>query len=401
MKANTFIFLAGSFLISAVTLAQKTNETSAAVEFKQKFQPSLMMGKVDDAKQAILNAKKYIDLASEHPDTKGTAKTLYYKGEIYGGAAQLAMMTGDTSFLMKNFGEDAFEISIASFQESYKLSKKFQPDIDNTVNMQISMLSPVASKFYEDGKFAEAGAAFYYIYKITTAKNINDSISLYNAGLCFEKAGQDKEAAEVYAELAEIGYNGGEGYALAASTYTKLKEYDKAKDILEKGKAKYKNDKNILLELVRVDMARGDNAAAEKSLSDAIAADPTNKQLYFIIGTIYTELGENEKAEDALLKALALDPTYLDAQYNLGAHYVTWATVLRDQANELDANDFNYDVLLSKSKELYAKAIVPLEKYLEKQPKDVNVLQILFQINQNLGNTEKAKEYKDRFDAIK
>ena len=174
MKVNTFIFLAGSFLISAVSLAQKTNETSAAVEFKQKFQPSLMMGKVDDAKQAILNAKKYIDLASEHPDTKGTAKTLYYKGEIYGGAAQLAMMTGDTSFMMKNFGEDAFEISIASFQESYKLSKKFQPDIDNTVNMQVSMLSPVASKFYEEDKFAEAGAAFYYIYKITTAKAFQD-----------------------------------------------------------------------------------------------------------------------------------------------------------------------------------------------------------------------------------
>ncbi|MCO5258973.1 MAG: tetratricopeptide repeat protein [Crocinitomicaceae bacterium] len=401
MRTNKITIIAGSLLISAMSFAQKTNVTSAAVEFKQKFQPALMMGKVDDAKEALLNAKKYIDLAMEHPDTKGDAKTLYYKGEIYGGAVQIASATGDTTFLMNNFGKDAMEVSISSLQESYRISNKFRPDIDNSVNMQVSMIGPMASKFYDEGKFKEAGAAFYYMYKITTAKNVYDTTNLYNAAVCLEKGEMVKEAAETYSELAEIGYKRGEGYAYAANMYTKLKDYDKAKEILLKGKAKYGNDKAILLELVRVDMAKGDNQAAEKSLSDAIAADPKNKQLYFIIGTIYTELGENEKAEQALLKALEVDPNYLDAQYNLGAHYVTWATALRDKANTLNQNDFNYDVLLAQSRDLFAKAIAPLEKYIAKQPKDANVLLILFQINQNLGNSDKAKEYKERYDAVK
>lgn len=401
MKKQTFILFAGGLLLSGLGFGQKTNETSAAVEFKQKYQPAIMMGKVDDAKTALLNAKKYIDLASEHPDTKGTSKTLYYKGEIYGAAAQVAMMTGDTSFLLQNFGEDAFEISISSLKESYTKDKKFRQDIDNSVNMQVGMLSPMASKFYEDGKYAEAGASFYYIYKISTAKNVQDTSNLFNAGLCFEKAEMFKEAAEAYSELAEIGYNGGESYALAANAYTKIKEYDKAKEILAKGKAKLGNDKTVLLEQVRLNMTLGDNVAAEKSLNDAIAADPKNKQLHYIIGTIYTDLGQNEKAEEALLKALEIDPNYMEAQYNLGAHYVTWATDLRDKANNLDPNDFNYDVMLAKSQELYGKAVGPLEKYIEKQPKDPNVLLILFQINQNLGNSEKAQEYKERYDALK
>ena len=179
------------------------------------------------------------------------------------------------------------------------------------------------------------------------------------------------------------------------------KIYGKVVEILEKGKAKYGNDKTILFELANLHLSQGNSAGAEKALNDAIAAEPNNKQLYFTIGTIYTDLGQNEKAEEALLKALALDPNYAEAQYNLGAHYVTWATDLRNKANELDENDFNYDITLEKSSELYKKALDPLEKYIQKNPNDANVLLILFQINQNIGNSEKALEYKKRYDALK
>src|SRR5690606_28669986 len=201
MNKRSLALIAGSIFITSINFAQKTNETSAAVEYKQKFQPAWMMGKVDDAKASLLTAKKYIDLAAEHPETKGTSKTLYYKGEIYGAAAQVAMMTGDTSFLTQNFGQDAFEVSITSLRESYLKDKKFRKDIEASVNMQTAMIQPMAGKFYEENKFAEAGAAFYYVYKIGTAKNAKDSVNLYNAGLCFDRAEMFKEAAEAYEEL--------------------------------------------------------------------------------------------------------------------------------------------------------------------------------------------------------
>jgi len=400
MKAYAIISLIGAFIFSLGAWSQKANETSAAVEYTQKFRPALMSMKLDDAKVILLNAKKYIDLAASHPDTKESAKMFYYKGEIYGAAYTVSAMTNDSVYLYSNFGHEdsVLQTAIYSFQESWKKHKKYRPEIENSVNMQVSILSPAITKLYEEEKFEEAGEGFYYIYMLSQAKNVIDTANLYNAGLCYEKAEKYEKAAKVYTELSQLDYNKGESYSLAARAYANIKDYNKAEEILIKGKEKYGNDKLILFELVNLYLQQGDNNRAEKALNDAIASDPDNKQLHFTIGTIYTDLGENEKAEQALLKALSIDPNYSEAQYNLGAHYVSWATDLRNKASFMDENDFNYDITLEKSNQLYQKALEPLEKYIDKNPNEASVLLILFQINQNIGNTEKATEYKKRYD---
>jgi Tfp pilus assembly protein PilF len=57
--------------------------------------------------------------------------------------------------------------------------------------------------------------------------------------------------------------------------------------------------------------------------------------------------------------------------------------------------------MLQQADDTYKRALVPLEKYIGKNPNDKDVLNILFQLNRSLGNTEKALEYKKRADAIK
>lgn len=401
MEIQKLTLITGAIAISAMSFGQKVNETSAAVEYKNKFEPAMMTGDMEGAKKALLSAKGFIDLAAAHPDTKESPKTLYYKGEIYSSAAAVAMQTGDTTFLTSNFGADAFETSIESFQKSYTLSSKFRPDIDNSVNMKLNMLAPMANKMYEDGKYSEAGTLFYYQYKLGTAKNLKDSLNLYNAAFCLEKGGMLKEAAEAYEELTTIGYKGATSYALAGSVYAKLKEYDKAKAILDAGRAKYGSDKDLLLELVKLNIAQGDAKGAETALNEAISKDPNNKQLHYIIGTIYTDLAENEKAETALNKALELDPNYLDAQYNLGAHLVTWGSDLKQKANQMELGDPNYNKTLQQSEDIFKRALIPLEKYIISEPNDKNVLLILYQLHHNLGNTDKSKDYKARYDAAK
>lgn len=393
--------IAGALTIASVSFGQKKNETSAAVEYKNKFEPAMMSGDMEAAKKALLSAKEFIDLAAAHPETQESPKTLYYKGEIYSSAAAIAMQTQDSNFMINNFGRDAFEVGIESYRKSYTSSNKFRFDIDNSVNMKINMIGPMAMKMYEDGKFPEAGALFYVQYQLNTAKNVEDSMSLNNAAISFEKAEMFKEAAESYEKLAEIGYKGAYSYALAGSAYTKMKEYDKAKAILDKGRQKFGTDKDLLLELVKLNIAQGDAKGAEAALNEAIAKDPNNKQLHYIIGTIYTDLGENEKAEIALNKALELDPNYLDAQYNLGAHLVTWASTLKQEANQMNLGDTRYEPTIQKSEELFKKALIPLEKYIAAEPKDANVLLILYQLHHNLGNSDKALEYKKRYDEAK
>ena len=45
--------IAGALIISASTFAQKKNETSAAVEFKNKYQMSMATGDIDGAKKNL------------------------------------------------------------------------------------------------------------------------------------------------------------------------------------------------------------------------------------------------------------------------------------------------------------------------------------------------------------
>ncbi len=383
------------------TFAQKIAVTDAAVEYKNRFLPALMSGKIDEAKASLISAKEAIDKAALHPETAKDPKMLYYKGEIYGAALMLAAKPEDTVFIYQNFGKDAMDISIEAFRESYKTSKKFQPDINESVDMKLRMIDPMAGKAFDNKEFKQAGDLYYAMYKLLQAKNIDELAFLSNAAIAYSNAGDYKQTAEMYAELAKVSTNdkAGEFYALSADAYTRLGDYTSALAILQEGKAKLGNNKEVLLEIVRVNLAQGNKEEAEKSLNDAIAADPSNKQLHYIIGTIYTDLNEFEKAEAAFAKALEIDPNYKDVQYNLGAMLVTWAQSLNKEASAMNMNDWRYDATIDKAEKTFERAVAPLEKFVKVEPNNPSVLMVLFQINQNLGNTEKAKEYKARYDA--
>ncbi|MGY8926841.1 MAG: tetratricopeptide repeat protein, partial [Flavobacteriales bacterium] len=152
--------------------------------------------------------------------------------------------------------------------------------------------------------------------------------------------------------------------------------------------------------LVNTNIDAGDAAGAEKALSDAIKNDPNNKRLYYTIGTIYIDLGENQKAEDALTKALEIDSNYANAQYQLGAHLVGWAGDLNTNARKLKLGDPNYDQMIKQSQDAYGRAVSPLENYISNNPEDKAVLNILFQLHRNLGNSEKALEYKKKAEGL-
>ncbi|MDP5010703.1 MAG: tetratricopeptide repeat protein [Crocinitomicaceae bacterium] len=392
--------IAGALIISASTFAQKKNETSAAVEFKNKYQMSMASGDVEGAKKALIAAKGFIDLAAEHVETKESPKTLYYKGEIYANFLMVGMQTMDTTF-MKLGGDDALETAIAAYKKGFDVSDKFDSDIREAVYQKKAMLDPYANMLYKNNMFKEAGELYITQADLSSAVSELDSTSIFNGSLCFEKGSEFIKAAEGYEKLAKVGYKGTTTYVLASSAYRKGGNIEKAKAIVAEGRKKHPSDRDLLLELVNTNIDAGDAAGAEAALNEAITKDPNNKQLHYTIGTIYIDLKENEKAEQALNKSLEIDPNYADALYQLGAHLVTWAGDTKTAANQLKFGDPNYNKMLQQADDTYKRALVPLEKYIGKNPNDKDVLTILFQLNRSLGNTEKALEYKKRADAIK
>lgn len=400
---NKFIAFAGVVLFSSQVMAQKTNETSAAIEYKKYSDAMTMLmltgtGDMEVAQKAIEKAKGFIDLAAVNETTKESPKTLFYKGEIYTG--YLMAFATDTAFMSTN-AENYFNTGIESYQKSLSISTKYKEDIKASIDQKKALFSMGINALYDQGKFAECAEAYEMQVKLSSGVNEVDTLSIYNSAVCYEKANDFAKAAKMYSEAARTGYKAPGTYRSASACYRKASNSAEAKAILSEGRKKYPSDRDLLLELVNTNIDAGDAAGAEAALSEAIAADPKNKQLHYTIGTIYIELKQNEKAETALNEALKIDPEYEDALYQLGAHLVTWAADLRTAAGQLNLKDPNYDKMSAQSEETFKRALIPLEKFIAKNPNDKDVLTILSQIYRSIGNYEKANEYKKRIDAIK
>ena len=395
--------LIGTALLSSSAFAQKNNETSAAIEYnKFKDQVTMMMmggGSDFPAMQAtIKKAKEYIDLAAANETTKMSPKTLFYKGEIYTG--YLMAFATDTVFANTE-GENYLNIGLAAYKQSLSVSTKYKGDIQESLLQKKSLFGLGIDQLYKEEKYAETGEAYELQVKLSDAMNQVDTVSLYNAGICYEKAKNYMKAGEIFSEAARLNYKLPFSYAKASGNFRLAGKSDLAKNIINEGRKKFPTDRDLLLELVNISIDEGDNAGAEAALAAAIATDPNNKVLHYTIGTIYSQLKQNDKAEAALNKALEIDPQFDDALYQLGAILVTWAGETKTAANQLKFGDARYDTMLKEADDIYKRALIPLEKYIAKNPNDKDVLTILFQLHRSLGNSEKAIEFKKRADAIK
>ena len=408
MKNNLInsTLIVGAFFLSNVSIAQKINETNAAVAYLNRYQPSLnsfLSGNstdLSDAKKALVEAKKNIDLAATNDETKGNQKTLYYKGLIYFGIPFVGGLSNDTTFA-SSAGDDAIDVAIASLKSAYAIKGKLNSDIKEEIEKNHGMFDFASSTLYKEEKFKEAAESFAMEVKLLDAINEIDTNSLFNSTLCYEKIGEYDKSAKNYEKLGELGYKGAYNspsfmYIFASTSYRKIKQYDAAKAVVAKGRAKSPDDKDLLLESVNIFLDMNDHVGAEAVLTEAVAKDPKNKILHYQIGTIYMELKQNDKAEVELQEALKIDPNFGEALHQLGVLYVNSAVDVNEKLNNLKVNDPKVKVMEEQAKEYFTKAIVPLEKYIESNPKDVEVLTTLAQVNRFLGNTEKSAEYKKR-----
>jgi tetratricopeptide (TPR) repeat protein len=396
----------GALLVCNNALAQPNRETDAAVQYKNNFMPALMSGDKAKAKKSIEEAKKAIDDAAAHPETQNSPKTFLLRGDIYFG--YMAAFAEDT-VLMQDKGEEWLNTSLESYKKCLELAKaagpkvekKFKPEVKESIYQKKGMLGMPLGMLFEKEKYKEAAEGYELQVKLSETLGETDSTAMFNSALCYDRINEFQKAGENFEKCAMVGYNVPKTFSLSSLAYRNAKNLEAASKVITSGRTKFPNDKDLLLELVNLSLAKGDNEGAEKSLNEAIAGDPNNKQLHYVIGTIYSELKQNEKAETALNKALELDPNYQDALYQLGAHLITWAGDIRSAADKLKFDDPAFPKLSTEADATYTRAIAPLEKYISINSKDVDVLNILSQLYRKLNNLEKANEYKKKAEAAK
>tara|TARA_B110000046_G_C12949867_1_gene379638 strand:+ start:183 stop:1295 length:1113 start_codon:yes stop_codon:yes gene_type:complete len=367
MKMNTTVLLAFLVILSNATMAQKSNVTDAAMLMK-KYSPR---AGAEKAKKTVNDAKKFIDLAAAHPDTKEGMKMHLYRGMVYFALIEVAQFDA----MSGNMPDEALlegykDASMESFRKVINDPKgKYTDDAKGFVNRRVTQYFEMGLSMYEAKNYEMAFMSFSGAYQVRAF------------------IGEEYEDAKVNAMAT---------YAYVTDSLIRSDDLDKAEKMCDAANELSPNDMGILTNYINIALKRGDTEKSEQYIKEALAIDPNNKQLYYILGTSYIELKENEKAESNLLKAIEIDPEYVNAHSNLAALYMDWSIALGDEAKNLDYRDPKVTELENKKKELLTKAIPSLEKMIISFPDNKSVMRNLAMAYRSSGNEEKFKEWYDK-----
>lgn len=391
------IALVGVALVcSSSLMAQKKNVVSAAVEYK-KFQPAFFQQKFDEAKEVLLTAKGYIDQAMVDPSTKDDAKAHYYNAIIHFNLMELSGLP-DIEGLEKFQEEEVSEMVDKSIKIAHN-SRKFKRDVEDFVNQRVSQASMFGKASFDNEDYKTAFIGFVGAYKIQKMIDIEDDVMKENAVV---------SAINAIKKMKDAG------------------EVDEALEFIELVNEQIPDNNDLIFEGINLALAQNNLEKAEEFFNVAAESNPDNVSLFITMGSTYLATSERlaatlkgmdtsdpnygptsekvlelfNKAEVNLKRAIEIEPANLDANYNLGVMYLGKAQKIEVEAGQLDFNDPNYNAKKEESDQLYEKAIAPLEAYIEAQPDDVNVLQVLFQVHRKAGNTEQALEYKRRAEEL-
>ncbi len=374
MKRN-IIKLSAGIAFTALTFtsfAQKKNVTDAIMSYK-KYNP--MTNGIEPSKKTVEEARKFIDLAAVNPETAEDFKMHLFRAQIYYSLIEVATMDAAANPLDEAKMKEYESISKASFKKVLEDPKKtWSADAQSFIWFRSDMIFNQGIEAYTNKKYEESLNAFLISYYLRMF------------------LGEEYKDAEINTTLSLNNH---------VDKLLDAKEFDKAIISVNSVLEIFPNNIDALISMVNIYLQKEDVANTEVYINKALAIDANNKQLYYILGTSYIQLKQNDKAAEALSKAIEIDPEYNQALYQLGAHYYNWAAETRTAAMNLDMKDPKAKDLEKRANELFTLALIPLEKYIEKNPNEKSILDILYKTNTKLGRIEKGQEYKKRLEVLK
>lgn len=296
-------------LAGGLVFGQGSDRTNAIMAFKD-FTKAAQDQNFDKAEKSIKEAKEYIDKAYAAAPTDH--KTLFYKGSIYQSMALTLIDPASFTTMQKDpcSGEPKLKAGIdekkakadmemyatesaKAFKEAMANPNKkddFSDQIKFAVNMQSITVFNCGSKFFNDKKYKEAAESFQQSIMAKDIIGIADTLGYYNSALCYERLKDYNNAAKMWAKCAELKYNGADAYAGMANAYRNAGKEEESAKALKAGRAAFPKDQGLIISEVNYFLGKGDNAAAEKSINEAIALDSKNATLYFALGSVYDNL---------------------------------------------------------------------------------------------------------------
>ncbi len=309
----------------------------------------------------LAEAKKYIDLATEHEETKTKAKMWMNRAQIY------QAISDSKDEKVKALSPNPLEEAAKAYQQTIKYDeKKVYTEASGFLLYCANSFLNTGVAFFNDKNYGKAVEYFEKSIQINKESfNKIDSNAIFNASLAADRGNMTDKAKLYFQQLIDMNYGGAEdgarNYSMLAAVYNKENNTEKYLATVAAGRKAFPNDKDLIIEELNFYLKAGKDKEALANLDLAIKNDPNNQTLHFALGTIYDKLEQYENAEAAYKKAIEIKPDYFDALYNLGALYFNRGAKQTSLANDIK-DDAKYRAAMIKVDDIFKQSLPYLEK---------------------------------------
>ncbi|HUS85986.1 MAG TPA: tetratricopeptide repeat protein [Bacteroidales bacterium] len=340
-------------------------------------------GNLDKAKDAI-------DAAVVHEKTKDWPKTYYAKGRL----AQALYETNDDKY--KAMYDDILMVAYDNYKKSIELDDK--DSMEKLVILQLPQLSndflDWAVKEFDAGEYEKSLKAFEELIVLQGSDiyvGTVDTAVIFNAGLAAYNSGLYNDANAYFDRSIEMGYEGTTSYILKYQGFVAENDLVNAEKTLTTAFEAFPTDQNLLLQLIQFYLANEMDENAYDYITMAKESDPDNYTLYWAEGVLLLKQEKYDEAIVALERSIEINSEFFETQYNLGVCYYNKASGLFNEANEIMDN-VKYNEAVKVATDVFAKAVPPFEKGRELRPDDIDTLTSLKELYYRLKMNDKYNE---------
>ena len=319
-------------------------------------------------------------------------KVWRYRGEIY------LNISSDSTVSVE------YPYALRTAMESYLKAKDLdvKSRYEDEIRIGLAQVQTKANnkgiKNYVAEAFDQAGSSFDLAAEVARNFDMIDTMAVYNAALCYEKAELTDLAIERYLDCAAINYQVPNVFLFVSTLYRNTGKDEAALKILQDARVDYPREQSLIIEELNIYLTNKDFERAKTNLELAAQQDPTNEILWFSLGSVLDNIGMTEDAIVAYKKAIEVKSDYFDANYNLGALYFNKAVNGINDANELWKPRMSrteasaQKKLEDDSKEMFSTAKPFLESAFAADNKDVETIRSLKDIYARTGEDDKFIE---------
>jgi tetratricopeptide (TPR) repeat protein len=403
----------------------------AVTAFGQKKAVNSVKADIKDAKPNIEEARTSIKGALENPETANDAETWYVAGLVEDKAFDLEKTK---EYLGQKANEEVMYPALDALYPYFvkadeldqlpdakgKVKPKFHKDIKSRLLANRPYYINAGNYFYEKNEYAKAYKNWKFYGDILglpivdgtpdavqndlTASLTTDTLSVkirYYAAMSAALIPQADDAIVLFEQIKNMGYSEDDVYKRLALLYVEKGDSASLLSTLQQGAERFPTEAYYLLNLIQINVNKGETTQAIAQLNKAIETNPT-AQLYDVLGWVYENAQDDNKdiakAIECTKKALDLDPDYAESLSHLGRLYYNEGVALRLEADNLKEAKA-YEAAKQKVNEYFKLAIPYFEKAYQLDNTNRDAIMALRNMYYSFGTPEANAAY-EKWDKI-